>query len=60
VFRHAVTLLEHAEWLVGQERRAEARPLLDQAREAFEQLRAMPWMERVDAIELGSAAEVPA
>jgi tetratricopeptide (TPR) repeat protein len=60
VFRHALTLLEHAEWLVEQERPADARPLLDQAREAFEQLRATPWVERVDAIELGSQAEVPA
>jgi class 3 adenylate cyclase len=60
VFRHAVTLLEHAEWLVEQQRGAEARSLLDQAREAFEQLRAAPWLERLDAIEISAPAEIPA
>jgi tetratricopeptide (TPR) repeat protein len=49
VFRQAVTLLEHAEWLVRRERAAEARLLLDQARETFEQLGARPWLERLAA-----------
>jgi hypothetical protein len=59
VFRHAVPLLEHAEWLIAQERASEARPLLDQAREAFEQLGATPWLERAAAIAAPSPAEMP-
>jgi class 3 adenylate cyclase/tetratricopeptide (TPR) repeat protein len=60
VFRHAVTLLEHGEWLVEQQRAPEARSLLDQAREAFEQLGAKPWLERLDAIAAASPAEISA
>ena len=41
-----VTLLEHAEWLVGQGREEEAEPLLTEARQIFEELRARPWLER--------------
>ncbi|MBD0291799.1 MAG: tetratricopeptide repeat protein, partial [Thermoleophilia bacterium] len=44
----AVTLLEHGEWLVASGRGDEAVPLLDEAREIFERLRARPWLERVD------------
>jgi predicted ATPase/class 3 adenylate cyclase len=46
VFYLAVTQLEHAEWLAGQGRNEEAQPLLVEARETFEQLRATPWLER--------------
>jgi class 3 adenylate cyclase/tetratricopeptide (TPR) repeat protein len=47
-FWMAVTMLEHGEWLVDQERAPDARPLLDEARAVFEGLRAAPWLERLD------------
>ena len=46
-FYMAVTLLEHGEWLVRADRADEATPLLDEAREVFERLRAKPWLERL-------------
>jgi predicted ATPase/DNA-binding SARP family transcriptional activator len=46
-FDVAVALLEHGEWLAGQGRRNDAEPLLDEAQEIFERLRAAPWLERV-------------
>jgi hypothetical protein len=49
VFYLAVTQLEHGEWLVGEGRDTEAEPLLSEARETFERLRAAPWLERLDA-----------
>jgi class 3 adenylate cyclase/tetratricopeptide (TPR) repeat protein len=48
IFHLAVTRLEHAEWLSTQGRVDEAKPLLDEARELFENLRAAPWLERVE------------
>jgi tetratricopeptide (TPR) repeat protein len=48
VFPLAVVLLEHGEWLHGQGRGADAEPLLAEARETFERLRARPWLERLD------------
>jgi class 3 adenylate cyclase/predicted ATPase/ribosomal protein L40E len=45
-FYLAVTRLEHGEWLAGQDREQDAQPLLAQAREAFERLKARPWLER--------------
>ena len=45
----AVTLLEHAEWLIEQGRTEEAVSLLAEARELFEGLMAQPWLERVAA-----------
>ena len=57
-FYVAVTRLERAENLLAEDRGSEARPLLDEARETFEELRARPWLERVDRLALG--AEVPA
>jgi hypothetical protein len=42
----AVTELEHAEWLVAQDRAEEAEPLLAEAHEIFERLEATPWLER--------------
>jgi hypothetical protein len=59
-FYLAVTLLEHGEWLVGQDRAEEAEPLLDEAREIFEQLGAEPWLERVGAISAPQPAEAQA
>jgi hypothetical protein len=56
-FDLAVVLLEHAEWLVAEGRAAEARPLLDEAREIFERLRAAPWLERLAAV--GAPAALP-
>jgi tetratricopeptide (TPR) repeat protein len=46
VFHVAVTQLEHAEWLVSQQRADDAEPLLAEARRTFEQLQARPWLER--------------
>jgi class 3 adenylate cyclase/tetratricopeptide (TPR) repeat protein len=57
-FYVAVTQLERAEALLGRDRIEDARPLLDQARERFEELGARPWLERVDRA--GAGAEVPA
>jgi hypothetical protein len=59
-FWMAVTLLEHGEWLVDQSRAPDARALLDEARAVFEQLGAVPWLERLDkasaalGVEMGS------
>jgi tetratricopeptide (TPR) repeat protein len=49
-FYLAVTLLEHGEWLVGEGRSEEAKPLLAEAHEIFERLEASPWRERVDGV----------
>jgi class 3 adenylate cyclase/tetratricopeptide (TPR) repeat protein len=46
-FYLAITELEHGEWLAGQGRADEAEPLLGEARETFERLRARPWLERL-------------
>jgi hypothetical protein len=50
LFWRAVTLLEWAEWLVGQDREGQARAMLDEAREVFERLGAKPWLERLVAV----------
>src|SRR5206468_4566043 len=42
----ALTELERAEALLAQGRADEAEPLLDEARQIFERLGAMPWLER--------------
>jgi class 3 adenylate cyclase/tetratricopeptide (TPR) repeat protein len=57
-FYVAVTRVERAERLIAEGRGDEARPLLEQARETFEELRARPWLERVDNAAVGS--KVPA
>ena len=44
----AVASLELAEWLVSERRGGEAAPLIERARTTFEQLRAAPWLERLD------------
>jgi len=51
VFRLAVTQLEHAEWLLGQGRSAEAVPLLAESREILGQLEATPWLDRLAGAE---------
>ncbi len=49
-FYLAVVLLEHGEWLAEAGRANEAEPLLSEARETFERLGAVPWLERLDAV----------
>jgi class 3 adenylate cyclase/tetratricopeptide (TPR) repeat protein len=44
----AVTLLEHGEWLVAHGKDEEAHPLVAEAREIFERLRARPWLDRLE------------
>jgi tetratricopeptide (TPR) repeat protein len=51
-----VTLLEHAEWLVGQDRGEEATPLQTEAIANFEGLRARPWLERAGQLSSQAAA----
>jgi tetratricopeptide (TPR) repeat protein len=46
-FALAAALLEHAELLVSAGRGEETTPLLAEAREIFERLRATPWLERL-------------
>jgi tetratricopeptide (TPR) repeat protein len=60
VFWRAVAQLEHAEWLNDQSRAEDAEPLLAQARETFDLLDAKPWVKRLDALEAGTRAEIPA
>jgi class 3 adenylate cyclase len=61
-FWAAVVLLEQAELLGRDERADEAEPLLAEARETFERLRATPWLERIasTAGEAGRFAGRPA
>ena len=58
-FYLAVTQLEHAEWLVAGAGR-EADPLLAEAREIFERLGAVPWLERMEAVGAPRPAEARA
>ena len=53
VFLLAVTQLEHAEQLAAMGRSSDTRPLLEEARETFERLEALPWVERT----LGAGSE---
>jgi len=54
-FDRGVVLLEHGEWLGSEGRPREAAPLLAEAREIFERLRATPWLERVARAQSESA-----
>ena len=47
-FWHAVTQVEHAEWLIGKGRQAAAQPMLTEAALVFERLKASPWLDRVE------------
>jgi class 3 adenylate cyclase/tetratricopeptide (TPR) repeat protein len=60
VFDLAVVRLEHAEWLARQGRADEAGTLLSAARQSFEALQAMPWLERLQTSETPPRAEVSA
>ena len=57
-FYLAVVQLEHGEWLTARGRPDDAPPLLAEARDTFERLEAQPWLDRVDAVAPGAAAEV--
>ena len=46
----AAALLDYGEWLSVDGRPDEASPLLAEAREIFERLGAVPWLERLDGI----------
>jgi class 3 adenylate cyclase/tetratricopeptide (TPR) repeat protein len=59
-FHVAVTQLELGEWLVSSDRAEEARGLFTEAREVFERLRARPWIEQIDRVAAGIAAEAHA
>jgi predicted ATPase/class 3 adenylate cyclase len=59
-FYLAVTQLEHAEWLTAQNREDEAEPLLAEARETFERLRAAPWLDRLDRSQIRQRTQIPA
>jgi hypothetical protein len=48
-FWAAVASLELAEWLLSEGRNAEAAPLAEEVRTTFEQLRATPWLKRLDS-----------
>lgn len=48
-FYVAVTLLEHGEWLLSKGRKRDADDLIKQARATYEELGALPWLERIDS-----------
>ena len=56
VFYLAVVLLERAELLMAIGRPDECEPLAVEAHAIFEGLRAVPWLERVDALAVGAPA----
>ncbi len=56
----AVTLLEHAERLVGQGQPSLAEPLIAEASDIFERLQAKPWLERCTAAAHTQQPPVPA
>jgi len=49
-FWMGVTLLEHGEWLAQRDRPKEAEPLLLEAREIFERVKAQPWLDRIGRV----------
>ena len=55
-----MALVEQATWLVESDRTDEVGPLLDEAREIFEPLRATPWLERIGALAARARAAAPA
>lgn len=57
-FHLAVVQFEHGEWLTARGRPDDAQPLLAEARDTFERLEARPWIDRVDAVQPGTTAEV--
>jgi tetratricopeptide (TPR) repeat protein len=59
-FYQAVSQLEHAEWLTGQDHADEAEALVAEARTTFERLDAKPWLERLDAAQADTPTRIPA
>jgi tetratricopeptide (TPR) repeat protein len=59
-FHLAVVQLEHGEWLAQHGRQDAAQPFLSEARKTFERLQATPWLQRLDATQAGTRAEIPA
>jgi hypothetical protein len=57
-FPLAVSLLEHAECLRSEERGGDPRPLLGEARDIFQRLKTVPWLERLKGLEERSAEVV--
>jgi hypothetical protein len=55
----AITQVEHGEWLAARGRADDAEPLLAEARETFERLEAMSWLERVAAAQAAEEVTVP-
>jgi class 3 adenylate cyclase/tetratricopeptide (TPR) repeat protein len=55
-FDLGVVLLEHAEWLAGEDRGGEIAPLVDEAREIFERLRLPLHLERLRRLSLPEPA----
>ena len=56
-FHRAVTLLEHAEWLAGQQRPGEGARQAAEARATFQELKARPWLERLARLEAARAGQ---
>ena len=54
----APLLLDYGRWLVQTGRSEEAAPLLDEARESFEVMRATRWLERLEQVTGAQEAEV--
>jgi tetratricopeptide (TPR) repeat protein len=52
----AVVLAEHGEQLLGLDQKEKAEPMLGEAREIFERLKAQPWLERLDRLHVGAGA----
>ena len=48
-FHLAMAQLEFGEWLTSQGRADEARPMLNEARGTFEELKAVPYLDRIAA-----------
>ena len=58
LFPLALTQLEYAEWLAGEGRCDDAKPLLEEARSTFERLQARPWLERAHHVDAGDQVPV--
>jgi class 3 adenylate cyclase/tetratricopeptide (TPR) repeat protein len=59
-FSLAITMLEHAEWLIARSRTNEAKKILSEAGAIFDHLQAKPWRERVDRVTATSQAAADA
>jgi class 3 adenylate cyclase/tetratricopeptide (TPR) repeat protein len=60
IFYLAVTQLEFGEWLTEQDRRPEARDVLEEAGAIFQQLRAAPWLARTEQAMPATTEQEPA